>query len=807
MATTSNNFILNEKIKIPIIQRDYVLGSDKWETKRDAFIKVLFSALYNNEVHLIDFIYGTQEKDGEIDFFIPLDGQQRLTTLSLMGWLLVNYLKECDSDDLDKNEISKEDIEKWRSKIGLNYKTRSSSKYFCKNLFPYELKKIEEKPSKEIKNQLWYAEQWEFDPTIKAMLQMLDAMWKYINDNTSLKLDIPVMTKRFFTDSPIRFEIEKLKNQKRSDDLYIKVNARGKHLTDFEHWKVKFIQLLKNNFGDKVYKDGISYKNYFEQKIEKEWCDIFWFYAKQNWNETDKKYPRIDEFFMRFFHSITEILYALIEGKSYIWKDPDKAAIIYTKIYSYRRCVNTLFELLDSLVRIVSIGKSKQSDYEQSLDPISLFFNELLFSISDVKDDRLLKDTRVNIFNENNGETNLFASLIVGKEFGLRPRLLFFGLLKYIAVYQDSQSIQEFIRTWWGYLLNGSNRQRNADKYFDVATNIRLNPPKDILRIYFDFLKLIENEDPEMSISFNMVERIRNRSYYPNRNYYSEIVPLMNCCWLLFDLHNLDVLINNDKVLNPADTFYKGFVHINNRERIKGLILHGFDGCKIGDSAYTFGLSGNWDYILTNNHDPKLQKALNGFLSKEDDEKSKEDDEKSTFWLAQFIYRNMDSLMEKSHDFSAFLTDSKNIVFSKPNGKKFQKRGYRLDPFAWVIAKTIGAEIDQNPHLAYYLNNNGKRLFLKLHTTDATYYNLRFYDYGLNISSKKDGWKIEMFTDEPEIRLPQQFIDRFGDPLKGFKDSKRELNISNDGFISDIPEKNHEEIAEIIIKEIADTLN
>ena len=74
------------KIVIPKIQRDYVQGSDTQQEKRDEFLAVLLEHLATGTEYHLDFIYGTGGSDqGE---FLPLDGQQRLTTLFLVYWVL-----------------------------------------------------------------------------------------------------------------------------------------------------------------------------------------------------------------------------------------------------------------------------------------------------------------------------------------------------------------------------------------------------------------------------------------------------------------------------------------------------------------------------------------------------------------------------------------------------------------------------------------------------------------------------------------------------------------------------------------------
>ena len=73
----------NQKIEIPIIQRDYAQGreGDKKKLRRD-FLEALFKAIDEGNPIRLDFIYGSNIGEA----FQPLDGQQRLTTLFLLHW-------------------------------------------------------------------------------------------------------------------------------------------------------------------------------------------------------------------------------------------------------------------------------------------------------------------------------------------------------------------------------------------------------------------------------------------------------------------------------------------------------------------------------------------------------------------------------------------------------------------------------------------------------------------------------------------------------------------------------------------------
>ena len=89
------NFIKNNTIKIPIIQRDYAQGRADEENIREQFVHYLKEALDKNssEPTILDFVYGSKY----LDSILPLDGQQRLTTVTLL-------LKALSDIDREKND-------------------------------------------------------------------------------------------------------------------------------------------------------------------------------------------------------------------------------------------------------------------------------------------------------------------------------------------------------------------------------------------------------------------------------------------------------------------------------------------------------------------------------------------------------------------------------------------------------------------------------------------------------------------------------------------------------------------------------
>lgn len=181
------------KIQIPIIQRDYAQGrNDRKVTEiRDNFLNSVSEVLHQKaELHL-DFVYGSIKEDK----FIPLDGQQRLTTLFLLYWYFGK--KENRAIQFLKN---------------FTYKTRASSREFCWKLVDCEIDFQCNIISDEIKDSSWFMPYWENDPTIKAMLSMIDAIHlKFQNKSFFSELDNTTFN---------FFELEKFGLD---DDLYITI--------------------------------------------------------------------------------------------------------------------------------------------------------------------------------------------------------------------------------------------------------------------------------------------------------------------------------------------------------------------------------------------------------------------------------------------------------------------------------------------------------------------------------------------------------------------------------------------------------
>lgn len=260
-------------IQIPIIQRDYAQGRifERVTEIRHNFLDNLYTALNNDEHLNLDFVYGSIRNQ---DIFIPLDGQQRLTTLFLLHWYLA---------------VKENNICKVKHKLlKFTYETRASSREFCnslvndENIFQNIDFSIDIKISDTIRNSHWFFISWDKDPTIKSMLVMLDDI------HMKFKKSCNLFSKLLLEDNaPIYFQFIELEKFGLEDSLYIKMNARGKALTTFENFKAKLQQHLQ--YEEKEGNIDYNFVREFSNKMDGEWTDLFWNYRDNKSNLFDKQ--------------------------------------------------------------------------------------------------------------------------------------------------------------------------------------------------------------------------------------------------------------------------------------------------------------------------------------------------------------------------------------------------------------------------------------------------------------------------------------------------------------------------------------
>lgn len=316
--TTFWQFLSKYCIEIPIIQRDYAQGRAGREFLRRNFLRDIKKALDSKQELLLDFVYGSVR--GEC--FLPLDGQQRLTTLWLIHWYIA----------FQSGKLG--EVAKTLGKF--SYETRLSSREFCKKLCTdMDLQSFIDSEKKSLKDyipsQKWFYSLWRQDPTIDAMLRMISGTDIKDKGGEDIMDGIEELfrgtTKDKFVcywdhltqpNAPIVFYSRPLESLGLTDDLYIKMNARGKQLTPFENFKADLIGYLQHQ-KDRAHCDDSESDSEWEKLIDPQsgipilmdtsWMELFWQYKSEDCH--------IDEIYLAFINRFfwNELFYESLPGK------------------------------------------------------------------------------------------------------------------------------------------------------------------------------------------------------------------------------------------------------------------------------------------------------------------------------------------------------------------------------------------------------------------------------------------------------------------------------------------------------------
>jgi hypothetical protein len=413
-------------IEIPIIQRDYAQGRDSSKFIRNRFLDSIFEALSKDEILEMDFVYGSikEVKDGNSkhNIFLPLDGQQRLTTLFLLYWFLIN------TEKLDDNQLEKEREVLKR----FSYSTRSTARLFCEKLSSIG---YNEKVKESIVSSYWFHKNYTKDPTVMGMLITLEDIQEKYNDIQKKEPDNKLML--FNRMDKLCFYILSLDGFALTDELYIKMNARGKALTDFENFKADIINWMKSDknknkeeFDKKVMYKEIEIPWYLSiaSKFDNSWTDIFWREAKNNKKEDDKI---IDPYFLRFIKRF--FLNQFIVSSEKKAKDIESSQ---------------QFKLL------YSVGYEENNKYQSFEDYKEFMEPETLENLEKVLDSfELNQDSIHNVIQpiwDNNDNWLLYNAKITQIQ-----RILFFAVTKYLEhnTY-DEEGFKKWIRVTWNVIVD-----------------------------------------------------------------------------------------------------------------------------------------------------------------------------------------------------------------------------------------------------------------------------------------------------------------------------------------------------------------
>lgn len=505
------------RIVVPKIQRDYAQGR---KGTRSTDVRKLFSGSLlatlraeDGQEQLLDFIYG-YFPDGS---FEPLDGQQRLTTLFLLYWLVATPEKRSQLTMADASAV-------------LSYKTRPSAEDFCNFLVNIDysslsksfdddharaLKNGKELPllSKHIKNIDDFRHSWLLDPTVDSMLRMLDTLMAQLGTFKEIKaLDASRL-------GNIRFHIRDLRELRQGDVLYVRMNARGLELSDFDN--------TKSALEADMVEAGVSYRvqNAWRSGIDGPWVDYFWHRAGADIEGMQlglEEVRRIEEDLKTFILRLA-ILHWFEKYSGYEAPAPSDEDV--ESPIDYREEIAAFTEqdaakrasLNDVLTKYVGLRfdwKHRESSYEDacpSADYAEIVkdMDGLLYRCAEsnvwLGADSLAPS--VGLVNDD-GVRYGFIDSMLNKEFTFTDRLILYGMLTFTRVFPARviASSGKLQADWavWLRLVRNLSLPRNSNRPFDNARNV-VKAMHGIKEYISKFSSMLE-EDPGVPMSEFIIE-------------------------------------------------------------------------------------------------------------------------------------------------------------------------------------------------------------------------------------------------------------------------------------------------------------
>ena len=623
-------------IRIPMIQRDYVQGLDANAKKRDKFLRNLLSSLRDGTELPMDFIYGTIDHEASVlhtekDVFEPLDGQQRLTTLCLLC-LILSKRSGVELDDKVADTLK-----------NFSYTTRTSSSAFCEKLFSDTSAFPRDHITQFLENRPWYSVSWNNDPTVKAMKEMLDKISSILNLEDFTGKEIQMANNLYGENGlecPIVFDELNMGDYNLSDALYIKMNARGKQLNDFENWKAGFIKFLALKYEKREIPEDCraterkdictTYKSYFEYSIEHQWTDMLWPYAYQTWNKLtdedkeDVKYPVIDEYFMRLFYYLLRMLYFVKNDK------------VIDKITGIERDVMAAdFDAESQTMQESLLADEKNLqflfsalDFFHAMSPT--LFDDLFYATENVNEE-FPNNGKVRLFVDDKSVNLFIKSILGGEAFDVKQQLLMLCIIKYGIKYHCTTAtpeMKDYARCCRNIVESISQRLakdvvirpniRLADlKKYSIAIDKLIAQPNVV-----DALKqMTDDEIKRLGMCDIQSEKTKAIDGFYDSPMSADILQIENGSWLRGNLSIFETSLLSQP-MNVIDAL-KSFAAMSDSERIRLLISFGFRGedfgrTMLGMRRFFGGRDNNndrWNVIFSGFSKEETRKAVNAYIS------------------------------------------------------------------------------------------------------------------------------------------------------------------------------------------------
>ena len=546
-------------IIIPAMQRDYAQGRKGKENIREVFLHDLKDSMDNNINIELNIVFGYKEHENT---FVPIDGQQRLTTLWLLYWYVAYRANK---------------LEEQKSRLGkFKYEIRDRVMLFCENLLTlkfFESIKDKNLPTicicDYIKNQYWFMNDWIQDPTIQSMMRMLGG--DIFNDKNENKIDC--IEKLFkgeidFTkyynilyncddNCCISFQLEC--NENIDSESYIKMNARGINLTNYEKLKADFI--------GKVEDVSINNKSIC-QYLDCEWSDLLWKYIKNDEN----KPQWADRLLYRWLNEM-HFIYKLCFDRNCkdldefynneIKIDSDK---IYYENYKLYLLNNNNYNELSQIIFRYMYYMDKIMDNFQLLDEV----NELILPFWERNINYIYFGK---IVYDKNNKINDTSALDLDERFKIIGLITFFNsIYDYDIKYNiDLNNIIKWIKIWMTFTIDYiENKHISSFEEFTRHVKNYIIISKDVLT----------NELFDLNFNINTFSLLLSKSYEKNSenkyiidSQYIKYKTISRCPSLSEFIFGKDGLENEEFFKGNLNVFLKTNESIDNNN-IEGIVAN-----------------------------------------------------------------------------------------------------------------------------------------------------------------------------------------------------------------------------------------
>lgn len=390
------------------------------------------------------------------------------------------------------------------------YETRNTSNEFCDELvqhkamqFVREASAKNTTPSAIIRGRDWFKWEWKYDPTILSMLVMIDAIYSEMGEDWTMDLSVCCQNLEHIT-----FNLLNLGEFGLSNELFIKMNARGKQLSDFDKLKSTLEEELQiqqketNEHGTPL----ASPKDEEDWRIlmDGAWIDLFWHkYTRQIIVNTESTEPeerkkdrlkaaKLSE--LQFKKLLLRLIALQLFENENISKELAEAAYnleeakIDNLLFAY---TDSLTELRSDEQHIVVPSTSLTLNFRQLIDDVNSFiykdFNDIYYEISYLlpeishidKDNRSLFDSFLETKVPNDVELIFYAMLLFLRAFPIiktkksEDELMLWYFDK--STHKSwLKNLEAWVRSVRNILLNDNNNQRIDKIQFSQEATLSL---------------------------------------------------------------------------------------------------------------------------------------------------------------------------------------------------------------------------------------------------------------------------------------------------------------------------------------------